>query len=214
VSFDAVAPWYRALETIAFGNSLQRARLACLPEIGSPDRALIVGEGNGRFLVALLHAHPQLEVDCLDASERMLHLARERIERELSGADKRVRFLHRNIESWMPPNVPYGLIVTHFFLDCFLPDQIERIVSKLAQAATGDAQWLLADFHIPANGVARLEARAGLPAMYAFFRFVAGIDGRELIDASPFLRARDFELAFERTLRRGLLKSQLWRRSC
>ena len=54
VSFDSIAPAYRTLETIAFGGALQRARVACLGEIGTPRRALIVGEGNGRFLCELL----------------------------------------------------------------------------------------------------------------------------------------------------------------
>src|SRR5205085_12587628 len=79
VSFDAIAPWYRTLETIAFGQSLQRARDACLAEISAPRRALIVGEGNGRFLCELLRAHPALEVDCVESSKQMIELAQERI---------------------------------------------------------------------------------------------------------------------------------------
>src|SRR5205085_11553919 len=64
VSFDAIAPWYRTLETIAFGQALQRARVACLAEISAPRRALIVGEGHGRYLCQLLRAHPPPHVDC------------------------------------------------------------------------------------------------------------------------------------------------------
>src|ERR1043165_8266693 len=67
VSFDAVTPWYRTLETVAFGNALQRARLACLAEIQAPSRVLIVGEGDGRFLFQLLRMHPSAEIDCVDA---------------------------------------------------------------------------------------------------------------------------------------------------
>ena len=88
VSFDAVAPWYRMLETIAFGDALQRCRVACLGEIAVPRRALIVGEGNGRFLCALLQAHPGVEVVCVDASERMLQLARKRMERRIARSSR------------------------------------------------------------------------------------------------------------------------------
>jgi ubiquinone/menaquinone biosynthesis C-methylase UbiE len=208
VSFDAVAPWYRTLETIAFGNALQRARTACLDAIGSPRRALIVGEGNGRFLSELLRAHRDIEVDCVDASERMLSLAQKRV-----GPDaERVRFLQEDITSWTPPAGQYDLIVTHFFLDCFRADQLAEIVRRLSQAATASAIWLLADFCVPSGGFDRLRARAWLSAMYRFFRYVAGIQARELVDPSPFLRRQNFVLAQEHLLRHGILKSQLWRR--
>ena len=209
MSFDAVAPWYRTLETIAFGNALQRARIACLDAISSPRRALIVGEGNGRFVSELLRAHRDIEVDCVDASERMLSLARKRI-----GPDaERVRFLLEDITSWTPATDRYDVIVTHFFLDCFPAEQLAGIVRRLSQAATSDATWLLADFCVPKEGFNRLRARAWLGLMYRFFRYVAGIPARELVDPSPFLRSENFVLVQEHLLRHGILKSQLWRRS-
>jgi len=208
VSFDAVAPWYRTLETIAFGNMLQRARLACLNETGSPRRALVVGEGNGRFLRELLTTHPGVQVDCIDASERMLQLAQQRIGHDAS----RVNFLRHDISSWTPTAGQYDLIVTHFFLDCFSEDELGEVVTKLARAATPNAGWLLADFRVPSQTFARLHARAWLATMYWFFRNVAGIDARELVDPSPFLRAEGFSLRSQHLSRHGMLKSELWQR--
>jgi ubiquinone/menaquinone biosynthesis C-methylase UbiE len=211
VNFDAVAPWYRRLEAIAFGNDLQRCRVACLGEISSPRHALIVGEGNGRFLCELLRFHPSLEVDCVDASERMLRLARARIHHELLASAGRVRFLQRDIRSWSPEPRQYDLIVTHFFLDCFPTDQVAGIVTRLAGTAADNARWLLADFRVPSGTVARFRARAWLTVMYRFFRYAAGIEARELIDPSPFLRRYGFVLERQRLSRGGLLKSELWR---
>jgi SAM-dependent methyltransferase len=212
VTFDAVAPWYRTLETIAFGNDLQRARVACLGEIRSPHRALIVGEGNGRFLFALLRAHPKIEVDCVDASPRMLELARQRVERAWPTDVPRVRFLQQDIASWSPPENHYDLIVTHFFLDCFPEDRVAEIVARLSHAAAAHAIWLLADFRIPAGGFARWRAGLWLAAMYRFFRVAAGIEATALVDPSPFLCAAGFTLARQKLLRLGLVKSELWRK--
>jgi hypothetical protein len=142
----------------------------------------------------------------------MLCLAKYRIEHDLGRAENRIVFLQRDIAAWTPPERRYDLIVTQFFLDCFPRDDVEAIVSKLARAATDDAQWLLADFNIPAAGAGRLQARVLLPVMYAFFRIVTGIEGTELIDPSPFLRAQHFQLKSEHAFRSGLLKSQLWER--
>jgi ubiquinone/menaquinone biosynthesis C-methylase UbiE len=212
VSFDSVAPWYRTLETIAFGGVLQRCRIACLDKLQNPGRVLIVGEGNGRFLSELLRTHPDVEVECVDASERMLSLARQRIERELPDRVDRVRFLHQDITSWPAPECHYDLVVTHFVLDCFPASQLAGIISKLSRAATDDASWLLADFSIPEKGIARLRARLWLAAMYRFFRLTTRIQASEIIDLAPFLQAEGFALAREHLFQSGMLKSELWRR--
>lgn len=212
MSFDAIAPWYRTLETIAFGNALQRARVACLDAIGSPRRALIVGDGNGRFLAALLQRQALIKIDCVDSSERMLELARQNVLRTVSDQISRVAFLQHDITSWTPHD-RYDLIVTHFLLDCFNTQQVGSIVAKLAQAAAPNATWLLADFRVPEAGFARGHARAWLAVMYWFFRFVARIEARELVDPSPFLRAEGFTLERQRLFRYGMLKSELWRRT-
>ena len=212
MSFDTVAPWYRTLEWIVFGNDLQRCRAACLGEIGAPRRALVIGEGNGRFLCELLRVHPGVEVDCVDASGRMLQLARKRIEHELPDRAGDVRFLQHDINSWDAPEDRYDLVVTHFVLDCFPEEPLTAVVRKLARAATAGANWLLADFCVPRNGGARVRARVLLAAMYSFFRITTGIQASELIDPTPFLRAEGFELARRHLFQQGMLKSEIWRR--
>jgi ubiquinone/menaquinone biosynthesis C-methylase UbiE len=213
VSFDALAPWYRTLEWIAFGDDLQRCRIACLGEIAAPHRALIVGEGNGRFLCELLRLHPAVEVDCLDASQRMLRLARKRIDRELPDHAERVRFLHQDVTSWAAPEHHYDLLVTHFVLDCFPEAELGGIMKKLARAGTDDANWLLADFCVPRKGMARLRAGGWLAGMYLFFRLVAHIQATQLIDPTRFMRGERFVLARQCFFQRGMLKSEMWRRN-
>jgi len=207
LGFDTIAPHYRSLETITFGNKLQAARVAFLHQVKAPKRALIVGEGNGRFLQALLQTHRDVVVDCVDSSLQMLQLARERIAHAAN-----VRFLHEDLTVWSPEENAYDLIVTHFFLDCFTHDEIARIVGKLARAATGNAIWLLADFSNPPAGLARIHAWVWLNVMYRFFRLTTGISGSELIDPSEFLQLHGFHLAQRNLWRCGLIKSDLWQR--
>ncbi|HEX8489475.1 MAG TPA: class I SAM-dependent methyltransferase [Chthoniobacterales bacterium] len=213
MSFDAVAPWYRALETIAFGNALQQCRVACLGGIQAPRHALIVGEGNGRFLCELLRAHPRVQVDCVDSSERMLQLARKRVQSEMPDRTDQVRFLHRDITTWLPAENAYDLLVTHFLLDCFPVAELVGVIRKLALAATVDAAWLLADFRLPAQGFARLHAKVWLVAMYQFFRLTAGIKATELVDPTPHMQGEAFFLAHQHVSRNGMMKSVLWRRN-
>jgi SAM-dependent methyltransferase len=164
-------------------------------------------------LCELLRAHPGLEVDCVDASERMLQLARKWIERELPDRADRIHFLRRDITSWSPPENRYDLVVTHFFLDCFPEDRVADIVTRLSRTVTADATWLLADFCTPAGGFARVGAGLWLAVMYRFFQSTAGIEADELLDAAPFLEAEGFSMARQHLSRRGMLKSELWRRN-
>jgi hypothetical protein len=143
----------------------------------------------------------------------MLQLARKRLERESPDRIERVRFLQHDLTSWTPSVNHYDLVVTHFFLDCFVEAQLAGIVGKLAQAATEDANWLLADFCIPPKGVARFRARAWLSVMYRFFRLTAGIRARRLVDPTQFLRDEGFALAQQHSFQKGMLKSEMWRNS-
>ena len=196
-------------ETIAFGGDHSgrvslawRNRYRTAPSSGR----------DGRFLCELLRVHPNVEIDCVDASARMLELARRRIERRLPAGATRMRFLQQDIASWMPPYGTYDLIVTHFFLDCFAGDRIAEVVNRLSGAATPSPTWLLADFRVPDRGFARLHAQAWLVAMYRFFSVTARIEATELTDPTPHIQAKGFALARQHLFRRGMLKSQLWRR--
>jgi trans-aconitate methyltransferase len=207
VSFDLIAPHYHWLEKIAFGNSVQRARVKFLDQIETPKRGLILGEGDGRFLSALLARHPAAIVDCVDASARMLQFAAERLPGKSA-----VRFLQRDLLGWSPPVNTYDLIVTHFFLDCFTAEEIDAVVAKLAHAALPDASWLIADFAIPQSLLAKVHAQLWLRLMYGFFRLTTGISGCKLIDPGEFLDANGFRLAAQSLQQFGLIKSELWRR--
>ena len=210
MSFDRVARSFRLLETIAFGQSLQRARVRWLETIPRPQRVLILGEGNGRFLCELLRVHPKIDVDCIDASERMLMLARTRTCQRHPESRPRVQFIPADIRNWSPPH-SYDLIVTHFFFDCFPRDEVKAIVDKVARAAAPGAVWLLADFTVPPAGILpRAHAKFWLRTMYFFFRNAAGIAANQLIDPSPYLEEHNFFSISRQSSRAAMLKSELW----
>jgi ubiquinone/menaquinone biosynthesis C-methylase UbiE len=210
MNFDRIAPHYRWIEMLCAGPLLQRCRTAFLGELPSPRHALIVGEGNGRFLVNFLRIHPEARVTCVEASAEMLRLARARL--RASGLDSRgVEFLHADILTWTPPSSrPFDLLVTHFFLDCFQSDQLTRVIARLAAASAPEARWLVADFREPASGFAKWRARAIIQSLYFFFRRVARLSATRLTPPDPFLARHGFVLRERRTWDWGLLHSDLW----
>lgn len=205
MSFDRIAPHYRWIEYSFAGHALQKCRTAFLDDLESPSRVLILGEGDGSFLAELLRRHPRAEVTCIDASAAMLDLARTRID-----PAAQVKFIHADILTWTRPAAGFDLIVTHFVLDCFRPEELAAVLGKLAAAAAPGARWLVSDFRVPAAGPAKWLARGVLHFLYAFFRRVASVPADRLTPPDERLRHAGFELRERRLHRWGLLHSDLW----
>jgi ubiquinone/menaquinone biosynthesis C-methylase UbiE len=208
-NFDWLAPHYRWMEWILAGPKLQRCRAVYLDVLPTPQRALIVGPGHGRFVIELLREYPQVQCTCVDSSKRMLEVTRRSLDEQ--GLDAgRVEFIHADILRWPAPAAAYDLIVTHFVLDCFRPEQLQCVLPALAAAAKPDARWLLADFQEPAAGVAKWRARVILELMYLFFRWATSLPASELTAPDPLLAQCGFKLRERRTFEWGLLHSDLW----
>jgi SAM-dependent methyltransferase len=209
VNFDFIAPHYQWLETIVFGNALQHARTYWIDKISRPERTLILGEGNGRFLCQLLRVHPGIDVDCVDASNTMLQLTQGRVRRTCPESFSHVHFFCDDILKWSPQK-SYDLLVTHFFLDCFPRKELSSIVEKLAHAARPNAAWLIADFTMPRTRFARGYGQLLLRLMYTFFGVAAGIAARELVDPFPYLKENGFARASLKLSEASLVRSDLY----
>jgi ubiquinone/menaquinone biosynthesis C-methylase UbiE len=210
MSFDRLARHYRWMEYVLAGNKLQRCRTAYLDQVREVRRALIAGEGNGRFLSAFLEANPSVQVTCVDGSARMLDCARVRLRREGRRADN-VEFIHADILAWTPPPAQFDLLATHFFLDCFPPVQLEIVLARLGAAAVPEGHWLISDFREPRAGPAKWRARSILAVMYLFFRCVTRLPARRLTAPDTLLERHGFALQSRRLSEWGLLHADLWR---
>jgi ubiquinone/menaquinone biosynthesis C-methylase UbiE len=211
MSFNRLAPHYRWMEWLLAGRKLQRCRTTFLPAVPPPRHALLLGEGNGRFLVELLRRFPRTRVVCMDASVRMLECARARLRANKLNAD-RVEFLHADLLEQSPPMESFDLVVSHFFLDCLRPEQLGQVVARIAAATAPDARWLLADFCEPPGGAARWRARVILRAMYLFFRWATGLPATNVTPPDPYLERHGFQLCERRCTEWGLLHTDLWLR--
>lgn len=212
MSFDTLAPIYRPLEAVLAGGTLQQCRTSFLAAAADRQRALLLGEGPGRFLVELVRSHPLIEVTCVERSPAMIQEAKGCL--RLEGMDiSRIDFQQTDALNWEPSGRGFNLIVTHFFLDCFRPQELGPLVAKLASAAETKAAWLLGDFCIPERGWRRTRARLIHMAMYAFFRTTTGLAARRLTPPDPYLHAAGFRLQSRRLFNQGLIHSDLWRKT-
>ncbi len=208
MSFERLAPHYLRLERILAGEVLQRCRTAFLEETRTARRALLLGEGPGRFLVELVRVNPRVQVTVIDCSPRMLAVARQRI----GLRDRaRVRFEVRDLlSSWVPEPGAYDLIGTHCVLDCFRPGQLEVLIRKVARGGAPSARWLITDFCEPAAGWRRLHGRLVLWLMYRVFRILTRLPATRLTPPDPYLKSAGFHLASRRLAYRDLVHADLW----
>ena len=208
MGFDRVAGCYQLLERVVYGRALQSARVAQLGNLEKvPQRVLILGDGDGRFLEALLAAMPEAEVEVVEASAKMIGLARRRV-----GEAAGVTFHHMLFEDFSPVG-RFDLVVSHFFLDCFRAGEIEAIIGKIVAVLEDDGSWLISDFQIPEQGrLRRLRARMLLWVMYRFFNLVAGLKARFLVDPELIIKSLGLVLKGRKVSNAGFLRADRWSR--
>lgn len=207
-NFDRIARPYRWLEYLSFGPLLARCRTAQLPHLTGARHALVLGDGDGRFLARLLAANPTMTADVVDSSHSMLMLLEHRIRK--SGDHQRICLHHADALEWNPTGT-YDLIVTHFFLDCFFPHQLEQLFDSVLPHARPGAHWVISEFAIPRNRFAAYFARAIIGGLYRIFGWTTGLPVRALPDYATSLLRRGLAPAHDRRYLAGLLCSQLWK---
>ncbi|MCR6655118.1 MAG: class I SAM-dependent methyltransferase [Opitutus sp.] len=208
MSFDTLAPHYRWMEAVLAGPRLQRARTAWLDQLRDSPRILVAGVGHGPFLPALVRRVPHAQITAVDSSMRMLRQSLRRV----GSLQANITFVHARLPEWTPTK-NYDAIVTHFFLDCFPPEQLARVIDVLDSAAMREARWLVSDFALPPRGWRRTRARAIHWLMYRFFRVATRLPAHRWTDPSPLLQARGYQLLGRDESEWGLLRSDCWMRS-
>jgi SAM-dependent methyltransferase len=198
------------MEWFSFGPCLSRCRRAFLPQLRGARRALVLGDGDGRFTAALLRQNTKVRIDAVDASPAMLEGLRRRAGSDVS----RLRTEVEDLRQWRAKPAPcYDAIVTHFFLDCLTTDEAFALAERVAMAATPDARWVVSEFAIPDGAFGRWVARPVVTMLYRAFRMLTGLQVRQLPDYSNALQNAGFSLEKERQWLRGLLVAQMWRRN-
>ena len=207
-NFDRLARIYRALERLAFGRSLERARFCFLDRLSTCEHILVLGEGDGRCLERLSRIAPSARIHCVDASRTMLARAEARLP---DAARTRIVFERADVLSKSFAPASYDAVVTLFFLDCFTADQVSAIVASVTAALSTGAPWLFADFAVPAGRLASWRARLWLKVLYLFFRWQTGLSARSLPPSEALIRAQGFQCCEEQDFDRGFVRSAVYR---
>jgi SAM-dependent methyltransferase len=205
-NFDRLAKLYMWMELVTFGPLLARCREAFLSEHVPARRAVVLGDGDGRFTAELLRVNSQVRIDAVDASSAMLDALLHRA-RQNAG---RVSAHCADVRNWQPANSPYDLVVTHFFLDCLATEEVRALATKVYGAVSPSAMWIVSEFAVPHSRFGRWVARPLVWLLYRAFGLLTGLKIRSLPDHDGALRDAGFTLTQRRCILRGLLVSEMW----
>ena len=212
MSYSRIARFYKLIEQVTIGPPLLDARLAHLnrlAERGPIQHALLVGEGNGSFLLPFAQRFPETEITVVDESAAMLQVAHTRLQAAGVNTD-RIEFRQADMATEPLPEAHYDLIVTLFFFDNFSERTVRQLVPALERASLPQAHWLLSDFQVPASGWRRVRAQFWLAVLYAFFRSIAGIPARCVPPTEVIFEETSFKPVARQTFCGEMLYSTLY----
>jgi ubiquinone/menaquinone biosynthesis C-methylase UbiE len=210
-NFDGVASSYLFLETITFGNQLQKCRTSMISHLTNSKQVLVLGEGNGRFLEAFCKVNPLAEILVIDESPRMLDLAKRRIANANPPINNQIKFRCANVFEILPLSGTFDLIVCNFFLDCFTSSEIGHLLGLFRQMILESGLLVVGDFRKPDSIFGKFIGEFILKIMHVFFEKTAGISATELTDLHAMLLERSFQKAVEKKLFFGFLNSSIWK---
>lgn len=201
-NFDGIAGVYDTLSAIVFGSSLKKAQVAFLEDLPVKGTVLIIGGGTGWILKQVLVRRPNLNVDYVESSQKMLSLSRKSVSDQ-----SHIRFIH-GTEKDIPGN-DYDGIITNFFLDVFSPDNLTGVMSALGDRLSPGAIWLCTDFRT----TKRVSHRFLIWLMHRFFRVFTALEANDLLDFRPYFSKAGMSLQQETQFRKGLIFSAIYRLS-
>jgi hypothetical protein len=218
--FNRLAKLYRWMEFFSFGPFLALTRGTFIDRLRDRRKALVLGDGDGRFTARLLGANAEVRIDAVDGSGAMLAALMSR-----TGPDAyRVRTQLEDIRGWsasgpepgsdsgsdLGSKEAYDLIATHFFLDCLTEEEIGTLAGRARRAAAPGALWVVSEFRVPSGWFGQLIARPIVAALYFSFGVLTGLTVRDLPDYAGALRGKGFRLLERRLRLGGLLVAELW----
>jgi ubiquinone/menaquinone biosynthesis C-methylase UbiE len=209
-NFDPIARPYRWLEYLTFGPYLERCRNHSLNQLGQHRKALILGDGDGRFTANLLAANPEITVDAVDSSAKMLSLLSERVSRLDQATRERLKTVHSDALTFNQEGAAYDLVITHFFLDCFTEEELPILLAHIVPHLTPGAIWLVSEFAVPKSQPAAVASKLVIATLYRAFQTLTGLNAHTLPDYSTQFRKCGFSLREQAPFLGGLLVAELW----
>ena len=196
--FDFLTPFYDQLARLIIGKDIVNSQLHFLKSFSECNRLLILGGGSGWILEPLCKACPDIQIDYIDLSPKMINAAKR-----ISGKNVRINFI-LGTENDIPDRL-YDGVITNFYLDMFEKQTMEKVIEKIKGSITNSGLWVVTDF---VNGSEWNNVILWM--MYRFFRVIARIEATHLPDWQTEIIYADFTLLESEKFENGFIKSNVY----
>jgi ubiquinone/menaquinone biosynthesis C-methylase UbiE len=201
-TFNRIAGFYDLMVKIVFGASMRKAQIHFLNKIPPDGNVLILGGGTGWIVGEILRTNPDVTIDYVEASDRMLMIAK----RKLTQSFGKVRFIH-GTERSIPPENEYDVVITNFYLDLFTDESLSRVIATVERNIKNRALWIATDF-LATN----FWHRCMLWIMYRFFVITCRIEASRLPHWQTILHKMGLREVGNRKFYGGFICSILYER--
>lgn len=207
--YDRLAKHYHFVEKLMFGESLTTARTALLDSIPACCSALVLGDGDGRLLEALLSSQPKCQITSIDQSARMIDIQQARLSNH--PLRNNITWRQQDARELQEFEQPFDLLVSAFFLDCFHLQDLETHLPQWLRTLRPGGHFYFVDFQEPKAGWKRLRAKLYLTAMHQFFRWQTNLPNRNLVDMNRLLNQCGTEILMSQNMNHDLICARLYR---
>lgn len=206
-NYNKIASYYDFLAKLVFGKSLINAQKDQLVYIPAKSKILIVGGGTGWILEEIANVRAEgLSIDYVEASSKMIGIAKKR----KIGANM-VNFLCSRMENLEETN-KYDVVITPFIFDNFEEEQVLTNFLLINQSLKSCGYWLFSDFCVRSKTYLNWK-NVLLRTMYLFFRLMAKVQTKRLIDIAPIFDGGNFELIIERWYYKKMIRAAVYQKS-
>ena len=155
---------------------------------------LILGGGNGEILPFLFENFPQLELDYVEASSKMIKMAKKN-----SHQNQRVHFVHTD----KIPASNYNSVYCAFFLDCLTKSEILQLTYRFNRIGSEGQKFYVIDFYKVSSIFQSLKLKLSI----VFFRLTTQHPNKHLIDVFDVFEYSGYKSLDSCYLENGLLRA-------
>ncbi|MET4083119.1 ubiquinone/menaquinone biosynthesis C-methylase UbiE [Pedobacter sp. UYP30] len=205
-NYNRIAYYYDTLAKLVFGKSQINAQKDQLVYIQPNSKILIVGGGTGWILEEIAKIFPGgLVIDYVESSNKMIGIAKKR-----NIGRNTLNFLSSSIENFRPTKV-YDVVITAFLFDNFVQPQADVNFLIVHNYLKENGYWLFSDFDVERKRYVNWR-NVLMKAMYLFFKVVADVKPKGLIEIKPLFRFYNYEVVFEKWYYKKVIRAAVYRK--
>jgi tRNA (cmo5U34)-methyltransferase len=203
--FNQVAAFYDPLAKLVFGTNLEKAQNWLLPYIPDGATILIIGGGSGWLLKQILLNTSPAHVLYLEASEKMLDLARQ-----LNQQPEVVTY-RLGTDADIQTHEQFDVIITPFILDLYPEHRLTQLMHRLNNVLALGGLWLFADFW-PVQQKPPVWQKLLAKSMYLFFGLLSGVRASQLPDYDKHFRQLNLQEQASEQFYKGFVQAKVFRK--